>query len=656
MIKPHRFSAFLCAAMVFSMLTAGCSESADEVSSSVQETGAPMQQMDFMPNSEPVESTLISLAANGNAYTTDLSTIFTERDLSGSYDTITAEIVLSGTSASVEGTGASANGSVITITDEGTYRISGTLDDGQILVNSEGKVQLLLDGADITCSDSSPIYIQNAKKVFITTAENSANSVTDGSTYVYANETDNEPDAAIFSTDELTLNGSGSLTVNANYNEGITCKDELVITSGTIEISAPGNGIKGKDYVAIGGGSISVTAGADGIKSSNAVDAGFGFVCIENGSITVDAQEDGIQAETELIVTGGSLALFAGGGIANAQSHQNDDFRGGWEDTSTETDTTVSTKALKAGTLLCIEGGSFVIDSADDALHTNGNLYVSDGSLQICAGGDAIHADGQAEFAGGSITVSNSYEGVEAADILVSGGTLDITCSDDGFNASDGTAQGAMGTISGCALEITGGSIHVNADGDGLDSNGTMLILGGTVLVDGPTNNGNGAIDGNGGITCSGGTLIAAGSSGMAEYPSGTQNCIVLTLSSNYPGGTELTVLDSSGNTVLSFTPAKSFQSVVCSSPDLIIGETYSLCLDGTETESITLSDAVSFAGMASGGMMGGPGGHGGGFGGHGGNFEMPDDMSIPDPGEMPDGGMQPPGGMGGGMQPPGMP
>ncbi len=641
--------------MVFSMLTAGCSESGNEDSTSVQETGAPMQQMDFMPNSEPVESTLPSLAASGKAYSTDLSTIFTDRDFSGSYDAVTAEIILSGTSASVEGSGASADGSIVTITDEGTYRISGTLDNGRILVNSEGKVQLLLDGAHITCEDFAPIYVQNAKKVFITTAEGSENSVTDGSTYLYENETDNEPDAAIFSADELTLNGSGSLTVNANYNEGITCKDELVMTGGTIAVTAPGNGIKGKDYVAVGGGSISVTAGADGIKSNNAVDAGLGFVCIEDGSIAIDAQEDGIQAESELIVTGGSLEILAGGGIANAQPHQNDDFRGGWDDTTSETDSTISAKALKAGTLLCIEGGSLSMDSADDALHSNGNLYVSDGSMQICAGGDAIHANGQAELAGGTITVTASYEGVEAADILVSGGTLDITSSDDGFNASDGTAQGAMGTVSDCALEITGGSVHVNADGDGVDSNGTMLISGGTVLVDGPTNNGNGAIDGNSGITCSGGTLIAAGSSGMAEYPSGTQNCIVLTLSSTYSGGTELTVLDSSGNTVLSFTPLKSFQSVVCSSPDFITGETYSLCLDGSETASITLSDVISFAGTPTGNMMGGHGGHGGGFGGHGGNFEIPDDMSFPDPGEMPEGGMQPPEGMGGGMQPPGM-
>ncbi len=644
------------AAAAFSLLAAGCNDSKPTSSSQAdapQSATAPSAALPFeehsfsTQNSETVYTTLSSLNLSGTPYTSEIGALFTERDLSGSYDAITADIALDGTAVTIDGSGATAENGVLTITDEGTYLISGTLTDGQIVVDSEGKVQLLLDGADITCTDSAGIYIRSAKKAFITTVEGTVNSVTDGSSYVYAAEGENEPDAAIFSTDDLTLNGSGTLIVNGNYNEGITCKDNIVITDGTIEVTAPGNGIKGKDYTAVSGGVISVTAGADGIKASNATDAGMGFVYIEGGVLTIDAQEDGIQAETELLLCGGTLDIRAGGGTANAQPHAEQGF--GWDQnqTTAESSDSVSTKGLKAGTLLWIAGSTIGVDAADDGLHSNGDLLIEATDLSIAAGGDGIHADAQAEISGGSVSITQSYEGLEAARILVTGGTVDITASDDGFNGSDGTSQGGMGTLSDCTLEILGGTVHVDAGGDGIDSNGTMLIGGGTVLVDGPTNNGNGAIDGNGGITCSGGVLIAAGSSGMAQAPSGTQNCLVVTLDSMQEGGTLVTLCDGDGAEILSFAPEKSYNSVVISTPALLTDSTCSVYIggtsdavqsfglyeaggyrsDGTLAGSVTITEPLSYIGTA-GGM--------GGFGHPGG-------MQPPDGGMGAPGGMQPP-------------
>ncbi len=683
------------AAAVFALLAAGCNTQSTE--SAVQQPTEAMVQPEHPGGLQQTAGTqdvpAAMLSVETPAPSCDVSALFSDRDLSDTYDEAAAVITCSGDSIAIEGSGAAANGSDITITDEGVYRISGTLNDGQILVNSPGKVQLVLEGASLSCSDSAPIYVQQAKKCFLTLAEGTENFVSDGSTYIYANEGDTEPDAAIFSADSLTINGIGSLTVNGNYNEGITSKDDLVITGGALHINAVGNGIKGKDYVAIAGGDLTITAGADGLKSSNATDEGCGFVYVRDGSITIDAQADGIQADTEFIAEGGTFRITSGGGSANAQPQRNNDFgggrdgwggfgnRGSYDETNTEDDTAVSTKAIKAGTLLYMAGGDFTIDTADDGLHSNGDLCCGGASVKITAGGDGMHADGLADFTDGIIQVQQSSEGIEAAGIRVSGGTVEVTASDDGFNASDGTSQGAMGTYSGgCTLEISGGSVYVNAGGDGLDSNGDLLISGGMVIVDGPTNSGNGALDGNGGIYCSDGLLIAAGSSGMAEYPKGSQNTAIITFPATHPGGTVVTICDSSGTEIISHTPAKQFDSFIVSSPDFKAGETYIVYTNDTQAGSFTIASTLSYVGNA-GGMMGGfqGGDRGNGMGGgrgnrqemelpidENGNITMPEDIEIPGgmqpPGGMemptdergnivmPEGGMEPPGGFGGGM------
>lgn len=680
MKNSKKFSSLLCAAIAFSVFTVGCSDnsqndssgSSSESSTTEAVTDSKKDNSANKSDSQPAEvnTAPVSLTAD----------LFSDRDLSGEYDSVTAEISLNGESVFVDGEGAEINGTTITITDEGVYHISGTLNDGRIIVNSEAKIQLILDNADITCSDSAPIYVANADKVFVTLAEGSENSLTDGSEYVYENETDNEPDAVIFSHDSLTLNGSGSLTVKANYNEGITGKDDIVITGGTINIDSVGNGIKGKDYVALCNAEISINAGGDGIKSTNIEDMGMGFVYVESGVFNITAAEDGIQSDTEIITHGGSFNIFAGGGSANAEPHMNNDFGGGrgggfFGQTETETtEDTVSTKGIKAAIGVFISDGDFNIDSADDTLHSNSYINISGGALTMTAGGDGIHADSQIDIIGGSVNISQSYEGVEAAVLNVSAGDIMVCSSDDGFNASDGTAQGGMGTYSANAqLNISGGSVYVNADGDGLDSNGDFIISGGDITVDGPTNSGNGALDGNGEIVCNGGTLLAVGSSGMAEYPgnSSAQYSVSATLDSPQQAGAVITFCDADGNELLNHAPEKSFNHIVFSSPDIMQGKTYYIYVDGTEAGSFTADQITSFIG-SQGNMMGGgfggggfgeaPGDFGGGgFGGGGrGDFDPfsgeHDDFQMPTNAdgeiEMPE---RPQGGFGGGgmMEPP---
>ncbi len=683
-----KFREFIGAALAFSIAASGCSAKDDNSSNADKSQSSSVSQSNEKISERDTSAVAEPLAAC--EYSSDLSNIFSDRDINGDYDTTVSEISLNGSSVSINGGGAACSGTDINITGEGTYIISGTLDDGKIVVNSVGKVQLVLENADITCSDSAPVCVEAADKVFITMAEGTENTLSDGSAYVYADETVNEPDAVIFSHDSLTLNGSGTLNINANYNEGIACKDDIVIAGCTLNITSVGNGIKGKDYVAVSGAAINVDSQKDGIKSTNIEDADMGFVYIKDGTINITAQEDGIQTDTEFIAEEGTINIVSGGGADSAEPKQNNDFgmggdRGGWqswnetaETETTEEDTTISKKGIKGAELIYISGGTFNIDSADDTLHSNGAITINNGNITMKSGDDGIHADSQLNIDGGTVTIAQSYEGIEAANIAVGGGTVDVTSSDDAFNASDGTSQGAMGTYSDASLIIHGGTVYVDSGGDGLDSNGNMIISDGITLVNGPTNSGNGALDGNGEIICSGGLLIASGSSGMAEAPSNSsaQYSVSASLGSTQAAETLITLCDENENEILSFAPSKTFDHIVISSPEIEHGKTYTINIggssssvenhgyykvggyngDGTEAGSFTAESAISYIGSQ--GMMGGGfgGGNfsGGGFGGGGrgdhGDFEMPTnengEIEMPN-GEVPE---MPQGGFGGEM------
>lgn len=634
--KNKKLLGFISAAAAFTVLAAGCADSSNRTAS---ENSA--------PKSNTSESTQADSTTDANIsenLTCNTSGIFSDRDLSGEYDTPDCKIELLGTNARIDGSGAVFEDSEIRITEKGTYLITGNLQDGRIVIDTAEKVQLVLDNADINCSDSSPIYAVNADKLFLTMPEGTSSSLSDGSSYEYPDDSLNEPDSCIFSADSLTLNGSGTLNINGNFNEGITSKDDIVIAGCTLNITSVGNGIKGKDYVAVSDAEINIYSESDGIKSTNVTDEGMGFVFIKSGTLNITAANDGIQADNEFICEGGILNVTAGGGSENGETHT-DDFGGGnfgggrnnkfTDETTANADSNEksSAKGIKAGSALYIGSGEYYIDAADDAIHSNGNLFIRGGEMTLLSGDKGIHADLGADISSGNISIEKSYEGIEAASISVSGGSIDLTSTDDGFNASDGTPQGGMGTYSdNVSLNISGGTVHVNAGGDGLDSNGNMTISGGTVLINGPTNDGNGALDGNGEIICSGGTLIAAGSSGMAEYPNenSTQNTAVITFDTYQDGGTLVTLCNSDGNEVISFAPLKNFNSVIISSDAILSGETYTIyiggtstasndhglytvggySLDGAEAGTFTAESTLSFIGKS--GRMNFGGGHGG--------------------------------------------
>ncbi|MBI4856310.1 MAG: carbohydrate-binding domain-containing protein [Acetobacterium woodii] len=433
---------------------------------------------------------------------------FSNRELDASYDDSTAtHAVFDGTTIQVTGTGATAENGILTITTEGTYVLTGNLSEGQIRVETTDseKVQLVLNGVTIHNSSSAAIYLKSADKVFITLANGTINTLTDGTEYIQTD--DNTVDGVIFSKADLAINGSGTLNITANYKHGIVSKDDLVITDGTFNITSVKAGLSGKDAIKI----------KDGIFYISSTD---------------------------------------GKGIT----------------------------------------------SKNDSDTTKGYVYI----------------------AGGTFNIANCTEGIEGTAIVIEGGNIDVTATDDGLNAASETTTdsettetaqmpngggGMIAADTNAYISIADGTISLNAAGDGIDSNGNLYVSGGTLYVDGPTSDGDGAMDYDGTADVSGGTIVIVGSSGMAQSFSNTstQASILYNLTSKLEVGTEVSLKDADGKVLVAYTTEKAYQSVIISTPEMSIGSTYTLTA-GSQSFEIEQTAIVTSNGNTGGGT-GGPGG-----------------------------------------------
>ncbi len=370
------------------------------------------------------------------------------------------------------------DGTTATITTLGTYHVSGTLTDGEIIVDAgDNEVTLILAGVNITSLDSAPIYIQSAKKVTIVLEDETTNILSDSKNHTV--NVDSEPDAVIFSKDDLIITGNGTLEIYANYADGVASKDGLVIENGEFKITAVDDGIRGKDYVEILSGSFEVTAGGDAIKSTNDTDTDLGYVFIKDGTFNINSVNDGIQAETKLTIENGTYKITTSG--------------------NTNSD---SSKGLKAGTLIEIHDGTFDIDTTDDGIHSNANLIITNGRFGISSNDDAVHADGLLQLDGGSFELT-AHEGLEATYVKINDGSISIYATDDGINA--GNKSSAYSTT----IEINGGTVTIemgNGDTDAIDSNGNIYVNGGTIDITAQS-----AFDYDGEAKYNGGTIIVNG-------------------------------------------------------------------------------------------------------------------------------------------------
>ena len=574
------------------------------------------------------------------------SAYFTTNDQNGSWDTTgAAAITLTGDGASISGNGAYVYDGNVVIAEAGRYMLSGSLEDGSIIVDAHdsSKVWILLDGVEINCSDDACIQVDQADKVFLTLAEGSENTLISGSAYSDTALSDGT-DGAIFAHDDLTINGSGSLTVTAQYSHGISANDDLVIAGGTITISAVDDAIHVNDSIRIKDAAITVTAGDDGLLTSNEVENGYFY--IESGTLDITASGDGVHTTGDITVAGGEINISAG-------------------DDGIHSDASVF---VQSGTILisdCYEGmealiidvsgGDVSINCEDDGFNANG------GSGDMFGGGGQMGGGrNDGTFGHGGMHGSGTDEGTTGEmptppDMGEEGMTGERpTPPDMGEEGTTGERptppdmgeEGMSGgmpagqetdTASGSGqssadtedvetyISISGGNIRivneVGQDADGLDSNGDIKISGGTIYISLLGTGSNCAVDyasESGGVAeITGGTIIACGASSMAEGfdSTSTQASILYNTSTVAEAGTTLTVTDADGSVLLSWEVPCSFSSALISCPEMKVGGTYTVSAGGT-SEEITLEDVSTTYGDSQGGMHGGDMGQGGMHGG----------------------------------------
>ena len=487
-------------------------------------------------------------------------------------------ITLNGDTAAVEGTGASVDEGIVTITEPGVYVVSGTLNDGQIIVtlSKEDKAQLVLNGVDITCKTSAPIYGTSCDKLIITLPEGTINTLTDGGdAFVYADPKEEEPNAALFCKDDLTINGTGFLRVKGGFHNGIGTKDDLVIAGASLDVEALNHALRGNDSILLSNATVKLTAGGDGMQTNNAEEADRGWIVMDGGTADITAAKDAMQADTALTINGGVLSIVTGGG-----THMN----GNIPASSTAADST-SCKGLKSDGKLTIAAGSLSIDSYDDCINAVGPLAISGGAMTLSTADDAIRSDTELTISGGNIVISSAYEGLEAADITISGGDVQITSADDAINAA-GAGEEESAESDHYGVLISGGKLTIVTNGDGIDSDANIEIAGGETSVLVSSTRGHKAMEVNGSIIMRGGSIVYGGSD-TANSPAGVSSQSYAFVGVPVTAGQEVAITKD-GQVLVKAEPTLDCPYLAFSTPEIKAGEVYEILLDGEAIGTVT--------------------------------------------------------------------
>lgn len=470
------------------------------------------------------------------------------------------KISLNNTSIACSSKNVTVSGTTATITAKGSYEISGTLNDGQIVVDADGLVRLILKNADITNSKSSPIFVDQADKAIIILPEGTTNTITDAANYIVTADSLN---AAIFSKDYMAISGKGKLIVNANYNTGISCKDELIIQSGNIDVKAVGAGIKGKDYLKIYDGNITVVSGGDALKSDNdSLISSLGYVDIENGVFALTTANDGISATNRVNIAGGSFNIITGGGSAIVPGVE-------------------STKGIKAKDIT-ISGGTFVINSSDNSIDAENDILINNGTFTLYSADKPLDCDSTIVINNGDVNIAKAEKGISGHHITFNGGKVTVVSKNDCIKATLGTTQT---TDDGSSVNIKGGTVLLSTEkGDALDSNGSISISAGVLAIQGSQTSPDDAISYRGTCLVSGGTLAAVGATSLVPSVTSTQNSVSIRFSSILAPGTVINIQDASGVSLLTYKVTKYAYSFIASVPALAAATTYNVYTGGSTT------------------------------------------------------------------------
>ena len=545
-----------------------------------------------------------------------------------------ATVDLSALSKEVNADGATVlSNDVTTITSAGSYILTGAYAGITVSVGNGETAHLFLNNA--TISGGAGIAISNTNKkstLIITACENTENEVASKGDDVNA----------IHVKGTLKINGTGTIKVSARKN-GIKVSKGLSIADSTINLTA-GNHALSARFIEAENAKINVlSAGKDALNAecddeTQEFTLDEGYVSLKSSKVFASVSGDGIQADTFVYITGGSVdietsATFVSYGAESMATYDlsEDDFRyikSG--DTYKKIDDVASkgaryamiqsAKGIKCGEIkyeidgteyavtkntnyfIVIDGARVKINSSDDAIHTNsGNVLIKGGTLDLTTLDDGIHADELVKIDGGEITVNGAYEGIEGAYVEIGGGTIYITASDDGINAASDDESVNEHII------ISGGTITVDASGDGLDSNGTIYVSGGTLIVYGPTTGADTGLDADGGILIDGGNVFVASSKEMLEIPASNSKSNVLVYGVNtVPEGSEIILTNADGGEMVRITLKKQAQAIILSTPELATNGTYSLYADENLLASFSVTETITAIGVRSNGRQGG--------------------------------------------------
>lgn len=619
------------------LLLSGCGKTAGNVNSDTADSSAVTEQSGS-------EESAVSQSD------TDIDSMFTDRDKEVGYDEEKCvAIILSDDGSSCNNTSVAIDGQTITITEEGTYLLSGSLSNGSVVVATDEnvKVRLIFNGVVINNDSSTAIYVQSADKVFITLAPDSENMLSNGGTYEAVD--DNNIDSVIFSKSDLTLNGSGSLTVTAKAGHGIVSKDDLVITGGTYAITAASQGLSGKDSIRILDGDFAIASGKDALHSENEDNAEKGFVYIAGGNFNLTASVDGISASGNMTLLDGTYTMTTGGGSENGNDHQEggpggqgepgDDMDNPGEDMMTsgerpkksrgemsdndqmmqpsdnsQDDTSADNRPTSSSDNQQPSGQMMEQpDKSNEEVETEettstkgikakGNLIISGGTYTINAADDGIHSNSNITINGGTLAIASGDDGVHAdGQVIVNDGTIAISESYEGIEGNEKvlivggqiTLTSSDDGFNGDTIEISGGHTEIDAEGDGIDANGILTVSGGETYVSGPTGDGNGALDYETDAVITGGILVAAGSSGMAvNFGNNSTQGSVLVNMDRQEAGTDIVLTDASGTELINWQASKKYTSVVISCPGIAQGESYTLKA-GTSKTTVTMDSLI---------------------------------------------------------------
>ena len=528
---------------------------------------------------------------------------YSEEEQKESYEEFNARINL--LDLSIAGSGAYEERNVIKINKEGTYYFYGEHENANIIIEAKENavVKLVFDNVKLTSINTAVINCVSAKEVIINIPEGTRTVFDDGNSYSEFTG-DNEPNSLIFSKADLTINGKGSLRLTGNYKDALYCASLKIINT-TVSVNAKEDGIKANSKVMLKDSKLTVSCDGDGIKTINEGDL-LDFIYIDSGSVKVTSKGDAIKAKNILRIDNGpDITISTNGNVEDKTNKESiEDFRGYARDKdgnevpkdTLKVSEQTSSKGISAGKEITISGGNINIESANDAIYSNGYIIINSINTNISTGSTGIHADNNIIVKEGTININKSYDGIEAQNIQIDNGEFSIIAKDNGFNINGGLNRKKTSIMLNPdrALIINGGIISINSQGDGLDSNGSIKVTGGIIVISGPTNSKNGAIDYADTFEMSGGKAIYFGAVGM--WLDANENSSINTLSYivSANNGDTIVIKDEAGNEVESITINKPMQRISFASENIKEGSKYTLFVNDEAKTEVTATKGVT--------------------------------------------------------------